>query len=66
MVGMCSNAYMLYYEIMAGLGGAFENIAELKVPKYNEAMSSDKRGWSNTVEEDYERMVSNKVWIPRN
>jgi len=27
-------------------------------------MSSDRIGWTMTVEKEYKRMVSNKVWFP--
>ena len=50
----------------AGLGGGFKNTAELKVMKYAEAMQSDRVGWTKAVEEEYQRMVSNKVWVPVN
>ena len=46
------------------LEGFFANTAELKVMKYNDGMLSDKIGWSNAVEEEYDRMEINKVWIP--
>ena len=32
--------------------------------KYNEAILSDKIGWSKAVEEEYDRKEINKVWIP--
>ena len=50
----------------AGLGGGFKNTAELKVMKYAEAMQSDRVGWTKAVEEEHQRMVSNKVWVPVN
>eukprot|EP00957_Ditylum_brightwellii_P155085 11805453-Ditylum_brightwellii.AAC.1 len=50
--------------IGAGLGGGFENTRQLKPMKYNEAMATDKEGWTKAVEEEHERMVANNVWRP--
>ena len=57
----------IYYEVAfvgAGLGGVFKNTAELKVMKYTDAMRSDRIGLTKAVEEEYKKMVSNKVWVP--
>eukprot|EP00957_Ditylum_brightwellii_P130290 9938581-Ditylum_brightwellii.AAC.1 len=32
--------------------------------KYNEAMATDKEDWTNAVEEEHDRMISNNVWHP--
>ena len=48
----------------AGLGGGFVNTNELKVMKFNEAMRTDKEGWTKAVKEEHKRMVENKVWQP--
>jgi hypothetical protein len=49
----------------AGVGGGFENIQELHVMKYNEALkTADKNKWEKAVEEEHERMVKCKVWKP--
>ena len=64
---MSHEDYMIYHEAVfvgAGLGGGFKNTAELKVMKYNEAMKSDRIGWTKAVEKERNRMASNKVWIP--
>jgi len=49
----------------AGLGGGFENTAELHAMKYNAAMQTkDKVKWEQAVEKEHERMVDNDVWEP--
>ena len=48
----------------AGLGDGFVHTRELKPMKYDEAMATDKIGWSKAVEEEHERMVKNNVWRP--
>eukprot|EP00957_Ditylum_brightwellii_P165130 12572661-Ditylum_brightwellii.AAC.1 len=32
--------------------------------KYDEAMATNKEGWTNAVEEEHDRMVANNVWRP--
>ena len=46
----------------AGIGGGFTNTNELKVMKYEEALRTDKAGWSTAIDEEHERMVENNVW----
>ena len=48
----------------AGLGGGFENTRQLKPMKYDEAMATDREGWTKAVEEEHDRMVTNNVWRP--
>ena len=50
--------------IGAGLGGGFSNTNELKVMKLDEALRSDKKGWTKAVDEEHRRMVDNEVWTP--
>ena len=48
----------------AGIGGGFENTKELKVMKYDEAMSGpDKPHWERAAYEEYLRMLKHKVWV---
>eukprot|EP00957_Ditylum_brightwellii_P143631 10943399-Ditylum_brightwellii.AAC.1 len=42
-----------------GLGGGFENTQQLRPMKCNEAMATDKEGWTKAVEEEHKRMISN-------
>ena len=67
MAEMSHNDYRIHYEVAfvgVGLGGGFKNMAELKIMKYNEAILANEIGRSKDVEEEHDRMVSNKVWIP--
>jgi hypothetical protein len=49
----------------AGIGGGFTTTTELHVMKYDAAMESpDAAQWKKAVEEEHDRMVNNKVWIP--
>ena len=49
----------------AGIGGGFENTAELIPMKYNEAMAGpDREGWIKAVEDEHNRMLHHKVWTP--
>ena len=32
--------------------------------KYDEAMATDREGWTKAVEEENDRMVANNVWRP--
>ena len=59
--------YAIDYKVAAvgaGLGGGFENTRQLKPMKYDEAMATDKAGWEKAVEEEHQRMITNKVWHP--
>ena len=52
----------------AALGGGFGNTAELKVVNYQQAMASDDKAmWQKAVDEEYKRMIDNKVFkvVPR-
>ena len=67
MLNMTHEDYKIHHEaafVGAGLGGGFKSTAELKVVNYTEAMRSDRIGWTMAVEEEYKRMISNKVWSP--
>jgi len=72
-----TDAEVKYYEAMkeleevqhefgfvgAGLGGGFENTAELHVMKYDAAMKTkDAAAWKVAVDEEHDRMVNNNVW----
>jgi hypothetical protein len=47
----------------AGIGGGFENTAELKVMKFDKAMSGpNKEKWEKATDEEHERMLKHKVW----
>jgi hypothetical protein len=47
----------------AGIGGGFENTAELQPMKFNEAMNGpDKAKWQVAVDEEHERMEKYGVW----
>ncbi|KAL7563155.1 hypothetical protein ACA910_014434 [Epithemia clementina (nom. ined.)] len=49
----------------AGLGGGIQNTQELHVLTYKEAMRTpDRDKWQQAVEEEYERMINNNVFIP--
>ena len=67
MSGMTHEDYKIHHEAVfvgVGLGGGFKNTAELKIMKYSETMRTDRIGWTKTVDEEYKRMINNKVWIP--
>jgi iron only hydrogenase large subunit-like protein len=72
-----TNAEKNYYECLtvseemacvgAGVGGGFENTAELHVMKYDTAMKTrDAAQWKKAVEDEHDRMVENDVWTPVN
>jgi hypothetical protein len=47
----------------AGIGGGFENKAELKVMKFDKAMSGpNKEKWEKATDEEHEHMLKHKVW----
>ena len=47
----------------AGIGGGFEHTSELKVMKYEEAISSpDKEGWKAEIKNENRRMQKHGVW----
>ena len=47
----------------AGIGGGFTNTQELRPMKYSEAMNTpDAEQWAKAVDEEYQRMLDNKVW----
>jgi hypothetical protein len=49
----------------AGLGGGFKYTTELHVMKYDEAMRTpDVAEWNQAVEDEHQRMIDNKVWMP--
>ena len=50
--------------IGAGLDGDFSNTKELRPMKYDEAMTVDEKGWTEHVDAEHERTVTNKVWRP--
>jgi Reverse transcriptase (RNA-dependent DNA polymerase)/Zinc knuckle len=46
----------------AGIGGGFENTTELKVMKFDEAMSGpNKEKWKKATDEEHDRMLKHKV-----
>jgi hypothetical protein len=52
-----------YAAVGAGLGGGFENTAELRPMKYNEALHGpDKKKWETAVDEEHNRMLKFGVW----
>ena len=48
----------------AGLGGGFDNTAELHVMKYDEAMAKEPEAWTKSVDEEHDRFVQHKVVKP--
>jgi hypothetical protein len=45
-----------------GIGGGFENTAELKVMKFDEAMSGpNKKKWEKATDEEHDRMIKHKI-----
>ena len=51
----------------AGIGGGFEHTYELKVMKYEEAISSpDKEGWKAEIKNEHRRMQKHGVWKSMN
>jgi hypothetical protein len=49
----------------AGIGAGILHTNELYVLKYKEAMrGTDQECWTNTINEEHERMIENKVWKP--
>ncbi len=66
----CLSAELLneYGNVGAGLGGGFDNMHELHVMKYKEAMKTpDKPHWIKGVNEEHERFKKHKVFkaVPR-
>ncbi len=52
-----------FANVSAGVGGGFENTKELKVMNYKEAINGpDGMHWQAEVENEYQRMVANKVF----
>jgi hypothetical protein len=52
-----------YTAVGAGLGGGFENTAELRPMKYNEALHGpDKKKWETALDEEHNRMLKFGVW----
>jgi hypothetical protein len=52
-----------FANVGAGVGGGFENTKELKVMNYKEAINGpDGVRWQAEVENEYQRMVANKVF----
>jgi hypothetical protein len=52
-----------YANVGAGVGGGFKNTKELKVMNYKEAINGpDGVRWKSEVENEYQRMVTNKVF----
>jgi len=51
--------------VVAGLGGGFDNTAELHVMKYDEAMATDQaEEWHDAVEDEHNRMLEHDVFEP--
>ena len=52
-----------FTNVGAGIGGGFKNTKELKVMNYKEAVNGpDGMHWQAEVENEYQRMVANKVF----
>ena len=50
----------------AGVGGGFENTAELHIMNYDQAMATDdKPKWEESVGAEHDRMKANKVFTPK-
>ena len=53
-----------FANVGAGLGGGFENKKELRVLKYEEAISGpDAEAWKKEFDKEHERMVKHKTWV---
>jgi hypothetical protein len=53
--------------IGAELGEDILHTGELHVLNYKNAMAGDDReNWEKAIDKEHERMIENKVWIPRN
>ena len=49
--------------VSAGIGSGILNTNELKVIGYDEAMQrKDRKQWLKSINEEYDRMIKNKVW----
>mmetsp|Transcript_25860 Transcript_25860/g.36805 ORF Transcript_25860/g.36805 Transcript_25860/m.36805 type:complete len:299 (+) Transcript_25860:1255-2151(+) len=57
-IEIAGDKYML---IGAGIGNGFESTDELRVMKYDEAMSKDPIEWGKSVKEEYDRFVNHKA-----
>ena len=54
------NTYMEYQNVGAGVGGGFENTAELRPMKYKEAINGpDGEARKKEIQNDHDRMVKN-------
>eukprot|EP00957_Ditylum_brightwellii_P121610 9274004-Ditylum_brightwellii.AAC.1 len=67
MMEFAAEDYKIDFEV-AGVGvgveGGFVNTHGLRAMKLDEAMHTDKDGWTKAVEEEHQRMIKNKVWMP--
>ena len=60
---MVENEYVEYDNVGAGVGGGFENTAELKPMKYDQAINGpEAEAWKAEIENEHDRMVKNKVF----
>ena len=60
---MVENEYVEYANVGAGVGGGFENTAELKPMKYDQAINRpEAEAWKAEIENEHDRMVKNKVF----
>ena len=60
---MVENEYVEYANVGAGVGGGFENTAELKPMKYDQAINGpEAEAWKAEIENEHDRMVKNKVF----
>ena len=56
--------YLEYGCVGAGIGSGIANTNKLKVIGYDEAMQrKDKNEWMNSINEEHNRMLKNKVWM---
>jgi hypothetical protein len=52
-----------FADVGAGIGGGFENTNKLKVMNYKEAVNGpDGDHWKPEVENEYQQMLTNKVF----
>ena len=55
--------FVEYTNVGAGVGGGFENTAELKPMKYEQAINGPgAEAWKAEIENEHDRMVKNKVF----
>ena len=64
-ISMVTNEYIEYANVGAGVGGGFDNTAELKPMKYEKAIQGpDGEAWKKEIENEHNRMVAHGVFEP--